>query len=314
MSIFDTEPEAKIKAIAPWFGGKRSMADRIARECCKENGDPPKAFWDVACGGMPVTLAMPRCSHMTVNDLHGDLINLAHVLQSETLGPRLYRRLRRVFCHEGLFYESKEALEAGSATLDEGLFGAEPKVEVSPIDRAFHFFIVSWMGRNGVAGTKRTNYQPAIRWTSGGGHGGVRFANAVDSIPAWRRRLRDLTILQRNLFDVLPNIEDQVGTSIYIDPPYLRDGETRTGDCAYEHEFSERDHKRLCDIVRGHKHSRIVISYYDHPILREWYDGWTFSEATTQKNLHVQNRRGQGRCEAPEVLIINGPSYYKEAA
>jgi DNA adenine methylase len=300
-----TEPAMKISAVLPWFGGKRTMAPRIARELCSEDGSAPKAFWDVFCGGLSVTMAMPRCAHMTVNDLHGDLINLARVLQDPRRGSALYRRLRRTLAHETLFDDSKQAL--ADALAGDALFGVA--TPLSDDDRAFHFFVVSWLGRNGVAGTERTNYQPAVRWTSGGGHGGIRFANAVDSIPAWRRRLRELTILQRDVFEILPKLEDQEGTSIYADPPYLRDGDSRSGSCAYEHEFKDRDHLKLARELSRFKRARVVVSYYDNQLLRELYAGWTFVDCLTQKNLHVQNRRGVGRCEAPEVLIINGPSY-----
>lgn len=297
----------KIKAIVPWFGSKRTLASRIAAECCHADGRPPKSFWDLACGSMAVSLAMPRCAHHHAVDLHDDLLNLARVIQDGVLGPKLYRQLRRVVNHEALFKEAKQRLHQA-----EGLFA--DKAEVDPLQRAFDFFIVSWQGRNGVAGTERVNYQPAVRWTSGGGHGAVRFAGAVASIPAFRRRLRDITIVQRDLFHVLEKIDDQHGTVVYIDPPYIRDGEARSGACRYEHDFVPRQHLRLRDSVRRFSKARIVVSYYDNATLREWYSGWTFVEATMQKNLHVQNRRGNGQCEAPEVLIINGPSHTEAIA
>lgn len=292
----------KIKAIVPWFGSKRRLATRIASECCQPNGRPPKSFWELGCGSLAVSLAMPSCAHHHAVDVHGELINLARVIKDPMLGPLLYRRLRRVLNHETLFMEARDEIRQ-----EDDLFGQA--VERPPLERAYRYFIISWQGRNGVAGTERMNYQPAIRWTSGGGHGAVRFRGAVDSIPAWRRRLRDITIVQRDMFEVLAKIEDQPGTVIYIDPPYLRDGDARSGACAYQHEFAPRQHVRLRDSLLRYEHVRIVISYYENAVLREWYAGWTFIDLATQKNLHVQNRRGEGTCDSPEVLIINGPSH-----
>lgn len=299
-----------VKAIAPWFGGKRSMAARIARECCQADGAPPKAFWDLCCGSMAVSLAMPHCAHHTAVDLHGDLVNLARVIKDPALGPQFYRRLRRQLFTTVTFREAKLTLAADDRLGgDLGLFAdPEERAKLSPLDRAVAFFIVSWQGRNGVAGTERVNYQPCIRWTSGGGAGGVRFANTVASIPAWRRRMRSIFISDHDVFEVLKKIEDQDGTSIYIDPPYLRAGD-RSGSCKYEHEFDGIDHVRLAKLLHRFARVRVVVSYYDHGLLREWYPGWTFVNCGTQKNLHVQNRRGVGRCEAPEVLLINGPSF-----
>lgn len=305
--------KTRVNSIAPWFGSKRRMAKAIVRELCRADGRPPKSFWDLCCGSMAVSLAMPRCSHHSAVDLHADLCNLARIIKDPQDGPRFYRLLRRVVSHETLFKESKAAIEGDDlrAFRSSGLFSADDETvaELSPFERAVAYFIVSWQGRNGVAGTERVNFQPCIRWTSGGGHGGVRFAGAVNSIPAWRRRLRDITIVQRDVFDVLDKIEDQDNTSIYIDPPYLRDGVARSGSCAYLHEFKLPDHARLARVLTKFKASRVVISYYDHPQLRELYSGWTVVEHTTQKNLHVQNRRGTGRMPAPEILLINGPSH-----
>lgn len=87
----------------------------------------------------------------------------------------------------------------------------------------------------------------------------------------------------------------------------------------YKHEFDHGgtmfgdDHSRLAEILRGYKKARIVVSYYDDARIRELYEGWTFVEHTRQKRLHAQNGRGARPKEAPEVLIINGPSYARAA-
>jgi len=296
-----TTTDMKIKAIA----GVTSIGERLAERIVAELG-PHKSYWNPCVGGFAVELQKPASSQEHVNDLHGNLINLARVIQDPKLGPQLYRRLRRTWNHEGAFYDSRDRISAADEEV--GLFGAA-SATLDPLERAYHYFVVSWQGRNGVAGTARVNYQPAVRWTSGGGHGGIRFKNAVDSIPAWRRRMRSMTILQRDLFEIVPRVEDQEGTVMYVDPPYLRDGGARSGSCEYEHEFADGDHFRLARELRRFKKVRIVVSYYDHPLLRELYPDWTVVDCAMQKNLHVQNRRGAGQMEAPEVLLINGRSY-----
>lgn len=69
---------AKIKAIAPWFGGKRTMAPAIVTELGKHS-----QYFEPFCGSMAVLFAKKPSQKETVNDLHGDLINLARVLQQE---------------------------------------------------------------------------------------------------------------------------------------------------------------------------------------------------------------------------------------
>jgi hypothetical protein len=54
---------------------------------------------------------------------------------------------------------------------------------------------------------------------------------------------------------------------------------------------------------------KLQLSYYDHPLVRELYAGWTFRELEATKALVNQGMRDKGGAvKAPELLIINGPS------
>lgn len=158
-----------------------------------------------------------------------------------------------------------------------------------------------------MSGTARGNYQQAIRWTAGGGSGPTRFRNAVESIPAWHDRLRNVVILRKDMFDVVSKVEDAEGVAIYCDPPYLP--ETMSGDSRYLHDFDEADHCRLANALRRFERARVVLSYYDSLKLAELYPGWNKIDCSRHKHLHVQNKRGMGRKAAPEVLLVNGVVY-----
>ncbi len=278
--------DAPIKSLVAWFGAKRTLARTIVEEIGQH-----RAFWDVMCGSMSIIMAKPESSHETVNDLHGDLINLARVIQDPADGAKFYRRLRRTLVHESLWRESIQALGT----------------ELPPLDRAHHYFVVSWFGQNGRSGTPSYNTTSfAVRWTPNGGHGGKRFASAVNSIPSWRRRMRRLTILQRDAFGIIEKIDDTEGCVIYADPPYIEKG------AKYVHDFDPEDHIRLADSLGRFKLTRVVLSYYDHPLLDELYPSWTKRDVSVTKNLVNAAMRGAGRkVKAPEVLLINGPSYAK---
>jgi DNA adenine methylase len=216
------ESEMKVTAIAPWFGGKRTLAPIIVQELGEHS-----AYWEPFCGGMSVLMAKTPCRMETVNDLHGDLINLARVIQHPVEGPSLYRRLRRALNSQELFADSRKHCN-----------GCEEITELDP-DRAYHYFLTSWQGMNGVAGTSRYNLGFARRLTKNGGHAARRFASTVDSIPAWRRRLRAVTILSADGIELCERIEDAPGTVIYADPPYLNKG------AKYLHDFDWLAHRRL---------------------------------------------------------------------
>lgn len=288
-----------ITAIAPWFGSKRTLAPTIVQQL-----GPHAAYWEPFCGSMSVLLAKPPSAQESVNDLHGDLINLAMVVASDRYAE-LYERLQRVLYCEGLFDWSKDIFQQAEASPP----ASPAEVAKTHVDRAYVYMIVSWIGRNGVAGTTRSNHQMAIRWTSGGGSGAIRFSSAVESLPDWHRRLRSVMILRRDAFDLLERIDDADGTAIYLDPPYLMHTRGDGGGVRYEHDFLGPEHKRLADAAQRFKRARVVVSYYSDPAIDNLYPGWTVLDCARHKHLHVQNRRGMGRKEAPEILVINGPIF-----
>ena len=278
--------DMKITALAPWFGGKRTLAPRIVAELGKQS-----AYWEPFCGSMAVLLDKPPCAMETVNDLHGDLINLARVIKDRRQGPELYRRLRRVMMAKPLHQDAAEIVRAEWDDDD-------------PVGRAEAYFTASWLGRNGTAGSKGYNFGYCVRYTKNGGHAAVRFANAVQSIPAWRRRMRDVNILQQDAFDLITRIEDAPGVVIYCDPPYIEKG------ASYVHDFDSWDHHRLAKLLHRFTKTRVVVSYYEHPRLAELYPKWTKASIDVTKAMASQGRRdAKNDIRATEVLLVNGPLF-----
>lgn len=283
-------PDMKIRALAPWFGGKRNMAPRIVAEL-----GPHRVYWELFGGGLSVLFAKPQCVMETVNDLHGDLINLARVVQSDELAPALFDRVQRTAMHEDLFEACAERVRPRRSG---------PAPDAPDMEAAYCYLVVSWLGMNGVAGTNNYNANFCVRYTANGGHAAKRWRSVAESIPAWWARLRNVTILNRDTFDLLAKIDDDSKAAIYLDPPYVTKG------AKYVHDFSGFDHYRLAQQASRFKAARVVISYYDHPSIREWYAGWNIVAAPVTKSMVSGGRRGNGGAvSAPEVLIINGPSY-----
>ncbi|WP_422928626.1 DNA adenine methylase [Singulisphaera sp. PoT] len=290
--------EIKIGALAPWFGSKRTLAPAILEELGEH-----RVYWEPFAGSMAVLLAKPKSSMETVNDLHGDLVNLARVVQDRLEGPRLYRRLRRVPASEAIFKDAVEALKVPSDGIDP--------------DRAFAYFVASWLGRNGIAGTQvglknGAGHSFCVRYTANGGQTGKRWVSAVGSIPAWSRRLREVTVLRRDAFEVIARIDDTSSTAIYVDPPYLK--ETRSGYASaeggngrYLHDFDDAgQHDQLAVALARFKHARVVVSYYDHPRLADLYPGWSKRVIPTNKAIANQAKRDvKGATKVAEVLLSN---------
>lgn len=278
----------KIKALAPWFGGKRNLAPTIVKLLGAH-----RIYWEPFCGSMAVLLVKPPCVMETVNDLHGDLINLAHVVKDPQLGPKLYRQLRRALMHEGLFHEAAERYKHR---------GYHKESYDPDLQRAYDYFMCAWLGRNGLAGAQSYNMGFCVRFTSKGGHAAKRWQSAIESIPAWRRRLANVTILQRDAFNLIPRIEDRKGTAVYIDPPYLKKG------AKYIYDFEDEDHKRLAEMLHRFEQTRVVVSYYDDARLVELYPNWHRYEIDVSKALANQCSRGKKDVRAKEVLLLNEKS------
>lgn len=335
-------PPMLIGCLSPWLGSKRILGSDIAVELGRHT-----QFIDLSSGSLAPLFAKERSQKETVNDLHGDVTNLAFVVQHLSSAERLYERLCQVVLSEGLLDE------AASRLVQIGWPEVAGAVEVEPwqVERAYWYFLASWMGRNGTAGTDRPDYQLAVRWTKNGGSPTVRFHNAVRSVPAWHERLQNVLILRRDYYRFIDRLEDDKGTAIYFDPPYPaetrssinNDGTAKasSGGGMYLHELSHAnslqdhglfgettwfgtwqrtlearaagrrvdEHRLAAEILRTYEHARIVVSSYDCPRYRELYRGWTFVDKARQKHLHSVGGRGARPQDAPEVLIINGPSF-----
>ncbi len=292
--------DMKIGAIAPWFGGKRTLSPKIIEELGSHS-----SYWEPFCGGISVLLQKPRVRQEVLNDLHGDLTNLAMVLASEKC-PELYAKAWRTLYSESLYNACRDAVNVKDFDFAE----STDRVADPHVERAYCYLVLSWMGRNGAAGTARINYQFTLRYTNNGGDSATRWIQVVDSIPAWHDRLRGVVISRRDGLELMGKIDDVPGTCIYLDPPYLEEGG------AYQHAFQcggggmfgKDDHEVCAEAARRFKCARVVVSYYDHPRLEELYPGWHKRSVAMKKALAAQNKRGTNRADAPEVLLINGPS------
>lgn len=255
-----------------------------------EHLGPHTAYLSPFVGSCAVELAKPPCRMEVLNDLSGNLVNLIRVVASD-LGPDLFEVVQRVAFCEDRYREAVAWLSANPAPTDSEF--------LCDMARAVHYFVASWMGRNGLAGTTlelKSGF--CARYTSGGGDPAKRFREAVAAIPWWWERLRNCTVLRRDGIELCERFEDRAGTVIYADPPYLEKQAT------YTHDFDTAAHERLAAALNRFRATRVVVSYYAHERLAELYPGWRVVPVAVPKNLAVRS----GAEPAPEVLLINQPT------
>lgn len=284
----------KIRAIAPWAGSKRRLAPAIVEEI-----GPHRAWWDLCCGSMAVTLAKPPSTMETCVDMHGDLVNLALILADIGYSEWLQNQARNTWMCNEIYERSARIIK------EEDLRLGDPP-EPSPT-RAFHYLNYVWMSRNGVAGSNG-GHNFAKRYTANGGHSATRWRGLVDSIESFNERMRNITILNSDIFEELPRIQDAEGTAIYVDPPYLEKGFKYIHDFDDEGDEEGRTHSRLAKLLQRFQKSRVIVSYYEHPRLAKLYPGWTKRSFEVNKLVANAAGRGSRNARATEVLLINGPS------
>ena len=296
----------KTSTLANWYGSDRMVVDLVGSLLagCNWVGIP-------FAGGMGVVARLDART-IAVNDLHRHVINLGRVAGSRTLGPQLYRRLKRLPLHPYTLLVAQDQCRlrethgqfADTPDPDTLFASGQPDPRFEPdradLQWAVDFAVCSWMGHGGRAGTaEEFDGGLSYRFTAGGGGSGVRYVSFVRSLLEWRRILREGRVEFNTLHWVkfLAKCRDQVGHGYYVDSPWPDAGH------GYKHAFLQDDHRALALHMSRFRLSRVVVRFGDHPLIRELYpaveDGgpWTWIR---------QQGRNQANNAVDEVLILNG--------
>lgn len=270
--------EAKIKAIAPWFGGNRILAPAVGEELagCTWVGIP-------FAGGMSEVFEIDASS-IVVNDKHRHVVNLAFCIADPAKRREIIRHANRVPFHPDVLSAAQEFCAAN----------LEPAI--GDVDAAKNYFVAAWMARSGIGGGRGefTGRTP-VRWNANGGDSNTRFRSAIRSVATWSQVMRRCNFRTEDAFDFLDQIRDDAKNGIYVDAPWPDAGEK------YRHKFTAADQKRLRDSLVRFRLARVVVRFGVHPLISELYDRsvWTWRTLSGRK---------QSNATSPEVLLINGPS------
>lgn len=269
-------------ALAPWFGSNRTLAHHV--------GD---LLTGCSWVGVPFAGGMSEIGHIKartvlVSDLHRHLINLARVVACDFLRPVLVRKLRRAVFHPDELDEAQERCKVREPVNDRDVVAA------------FDYFVCVWMGRSSIAGTEDEFHgRLSTRWNAGGGDSNVRYRSAVRSLASFSMTARRCSFSVMDAFDFLPRCEDKEGHGIYCDPPFPGAGR------GYRHNGGDTDAEeeawqtRLASSLSRFERTRVVIRFYDHPLVRNLYPeiAWRF--------VPLAGGRTQANKVAPEVLLVN---------
>ncbi len=258
-----------------WMGGKHYGAAFIL------DAFPPRESYDCYCepfmGGCHVIARKPPWKHReVVNDLNGDLVNFW--LQLRDHAAELAARLESLPYSREVHY-----------TYHQTLFDGTP---LDPLERAAQWYYVL-----------KSSFSAMLRPTSPVGwrndlHDVNAYRSSLTLFAALSERFHRVVIDNRDFAQVITQ-EQGPRTLFYVDPPYIgaEDYYRTAGD------FTLADHERLAAVLRTTP-AMVVLSYYEHPLLAQWYppDVW--------QRVHWQTVKHSQRTEATheqvhEVLLYN---------
>lgn len=250
-----------------WVGGKSRVRETIiskfpGHECYVELFSG--AAW-VLFGKPPKT-----SKSEVLNDLDGELVNFWRVIKHRPAE----------------FTEAASWLLASRELFDE--WKQFPGI-AGEVTRAIRFYAVirlSYGGRRvGCNFSMRPTKRPEIFWP-----------DEKEEVKKVIDRLR-LVWVERMAWDKCVRQYDRPTSFFYIDPPYRADGAK-----AYRHFFTDEDHARLADVLRGSVKGKWLLSYNDDEFIRQLYRG----RGITIEHLTVPYTvAGHARRNVKELLIRN---------
>ncbi len=233
-----------------WHGGKHYIAKKIVALM------PPHTHYvEPYFGGGSVMLAKdPEGVSEVANDLNRELANFWSVLRSETEFSSFSRLCEATAFSEELF---------------DGI--GNDTTAAFPVDAAWRFFIRCRQSMSG----RMKDFAPLSRTRTrrGMNEQASAWISAVDGLPAVHARLRRVAILNQPALDVIRK-EDKEATLFYLDPPYLHETRSTTGE--YLHEMTAAQHRELLETITRIQ-GKFLLSGYDSELYREFekMNGWT---------------------------------------
>lgn len=257
------EPVQPVRPVAPYIGGKRSLAKRLVAQI---DAQPHDVYAEPFVGMGGVFFRRDRRPKKEViNDISTDVVNLFRLLQ------RHYQQLLDVL-----------KWQVASRAEFERLLGLDPS-RLTDLERAARFIYIQRLGFGGkinrpTFGVTRSN--PA------------RFdlTKLVPMLEDVHERLCGVEI-ERLPYEKLITTYDTPGTLFYLDPPYFG-CETDYGPGV----FSRADFELLRGLLEGIK-GRFILSLNDTPEVRAIFAGFTIEEVT------LNYRVGGQVTPAREVII-----------
>lgn len=260
------EPVKPTRPVAPWLGGKRALASRLAERI---EAIPHERYVEpfVGMGGV-FFRRRSRPRQEVINDINREVVNLFRLLQRHY--QQLLDVLKWQICSRAEF---ERLLRSDPATMTD-------------LERAARFL---YLQRTAFGG-KSVGQSFGVTYT-----GPARFdlTKLVPLLEETHERLAGVVIECLPYADCIQRYDSRPGSLFYCDPPYWGGTDDYGRDI-----FSPADFDRLRGILEGIQ-GRFILSINDTPEIREIFNGFAIEEVGL-------NYRLSGKVTAARELIISG--------
>ena len=269
--FFDLTPAPPAEPIAPWFGGKKHLAKRIA---ARIEATPHKCYAEpfVGMGGVFLRRrARPKSE--ILNDRNGEIVNLFRITREHP--AELAKQFEWTL----------------SSRQEYARLVAVPPQTLTDVQRAARFAFLQQMMFGGKPATMAT---PGTMGPSVYHKAKVRPARMRRLISAAHRRLEGVHVECLD-WAVFIRRYDRPFTLFYIDPPYWgHENDYGRGI------FERGDFARMAELL-GQIRGRFILSLNDRPEVRELFRGFEIEQVETRYSANARSTRRVG-----ELLISGG--------
>jgi DNA adenine methylase len=252
-----------------WFGGKGKYAELIISKFPEH-----RVYVEPFGGAAHVISQKPRATHEVYNDIDGNVINFLMVARNE---PERLQNACESLPYSRSLYErwKKEQLPNGA------------------FERAVRWFYQNRSGINSgnAQDVSRTGWRHSV-WSGQNPANG--YISACKMILTFAQRMRGVMIENIDFRDLIQKYDSE-NTLFYVDPPYVGREKYYAGG------FTEDDHRDLSKLLHSVK-GKVVLSYYDDPLIQELYPDFTREPF----DAHKQIVGGSGSdIDTEELLLMN---------
>jgi len=252
-----------------WFGGKGKQAEYIISKM-----PPHKVYVEPFGGAAHVISQKPRVNHEVYNDIDGIVVNF--IMQSIENTEELIRRCSQLPYSRELYEKWRRE-----------------KLPRDPLERAVRFFYLnrSAISKGNAEEVPKTGWRHSTKSSQNPAMG---YVNACQKIRQFADRMRGVMIENLDWREIIEKYDSEEAL-FYVDPPYIGREKYYAGG------FTLEDHYELGQMLNRCK-AKVIISYYDDPILHEIYKGWHIERYNTYKQVVGGKNLG---AETEELLIMN---------